>query len=222
VLRLTFSDRSVRRSLIEAAAALGVFYSLTAASRRVEVALHTMALAGLLFPLVWGRVTGRWADMGFRQDGLPGALAWGVGAGVVSGVIGYLAVPERRLAADVGRQLGVGIPMWLLLASPFQEFFFRGWLQPRWERGLGRGWGLLVATIGFTGWHYLLPIFSGSGQSSFPLYSLRGLVATFGAALVYGYAFHRTGSIVTPWLAHALSGIMFVAVGAGMFLPPGS
>jgi membrane protease YdiL (CAAX protease family) len=222
VLRSTSGERSARESsLIEAAAALGVFYAVTAASRRVEVALYAMALAGLLFPLAWGKVTGQGAEMGFTGDGLPDALAWGVGTGIVSSIIGYVTVPERSLTADVGRQLAVGIPLWLLLASPFQEFFFRGWLQPRWERGLGKGWGLLVATIGFTGWNYLLPIFGGSGQSSFPLYSLKGLAATFGAGLVYGYGFRRSGSIVAPWLAHALSGIMFVAVGASSFLPPG-
>jgi membrane protease YdiL (CAAX protease family) len=179
-----------------------------------------MALAGLVFPLAWGKVTGRWGDMGFTRDHLTGAVGWGIGTGLISCLIGYLTVPERSLAADAGRQLAVGIPVWLLLASPFQEFFFRGWLQPRWERGLGRRWGLLVATVGFTGWHYLLPIFGPSAQSSFPLYSLRGLAATFGAGLAYGYGFQRTGNLVTPWLAHALSGIMFVAIGAGSFLPP--
>jgi membrane protease YdiL (CAAX protease family) len=111
--------------------------------------------------------------------------------------------------------------MWLLLASPFQEFFFRGWLQPRWVCALGRVPGLLLATVGFTGWHYLLPIFGESARSSFPLHTARGLAATFAAGLVYGVGFQRTGSIVTPWLAHALAGIMFVALGAGRFLPAG-
>jgi membrane protease YdiL (CAAX protease family) len=111
--------------------------------------------------------------------------------------------------------------MWLLLASPFQEFFFRGWLQPRCECVLGRGWGLLAVTAGFTGWHCLLPIFGESARSSFPLYSLRGLVATFGAGLLYGYGFQRTGNVVTPWLAHALAGVMFVAIGSGSFIAAG-
>lgn len=209
------------KSLIEAVVAFGAFCFLAAVSRRVDSALHAMALAGLLFPLVWAKATGCWAEMGFRGDRIPDALLWGVGAGVISSVIGYLVVPERGLAADAGRQLAVGIPVWLLLASPFQEFFFRGWLQPRWECGLGKEWGLLVATVGFTGWHYLLPIFGASAPSSFPLYSVKGLAATFAAGLVYGYGFQRTKSIVTPWLAHALSGVMFVAIGSGSFLPPG-
>jgi membrane protease YdiL (CAAX protease family) len=181
--------------------------------------LHVTALTGLAFPLVWGKVTGRWADMGFTRQGLPAAIGWGVGSGLISCLIGFLAVPERSLASDVGLQLAVGIPMWLLLASPFQEFLFRGWLQPRYDRSLGRGLGLVVATVGFTGWHYLLPIFGASEQSSFPLYSPRGLLATFAAALAYGYGFQRTGNILTPWLAHALAGIMFVALGSGSFIP---
>jgi len=198
---------------------LVVFCGLTAASRRFDAALHVMALTGLLFPLVWGRMTGRWADVGFAKDGLGGAVAWGVGTGLVACLIGYLTVPERSLTEDVWRQLAIGAPMWLLLASPFQEFFFRGWLQPRWEQALGKRLGLVVATAGFTGWHYLLPIFGASSRSSFPLYSLRGLAATAAAGLVYGYGFQRTTNIVTPWMAHALSGIMFVAIGAGSFLP---
>lgn len=180
-----------------------------------------MALVGLLAPLAWGMATGRWSEMGFTGHRLPGAVVWGLGTGLVSCLIGYLTVSERSLTSDAGRQLAVGIPMWLLLASPFQEFLFRGWLQPRWERALGRRWGLLVATTGFTAWHVLLPIFGASAQSSFPLYSLKGLATTFAAGVAYGYGFQRTGNIVAPWLAHALSGIMFVAIGSGSFLPPG-
>jgi membrane protease YdiL (CAAX protease family) len=161
-----------------------------------------MALAGLTLPLAWGKLTGHWADMGFTRHNLTAAVRWGIGT-----------APDLRL------QLAVGIPMWLLLASPFQEFFFRGWLQPRYECSLGKRAGLLVATVGFTGWHYLLPIFDQSAQSSFPLYTLRGLVAILGAGLVYGYGFQRTRNIVTPWLAHALAGIMFVVIGSASFIP---
>lgn len=207
------------RPLVETIVVLGLFCGLTAASRRFDAALHVMALAGLLFPLMWGRITGRWADIGFTKDRLGAAVAWGVGIGLLACLIGYVTVPERSLAEDAVRQLTVGVPMWLLLASPFQEFFFRGWLQPRWEQALGKRWGLLAATAGFTAWHYMLPIFGGSSRSSFPLYSLRGLAATCAAGLVYGYGFQRTKNIVTPWVAHALSGIMFVAIGAGAFLP---
>jgi membrane protease YdiL (CAAX protease family) len=181
-----------------------------------------MALVGIAVPLVWAHSTGRWAEIGFTGRNLPGAVVWGIGIGLASCAIGFFTVSERSVTSNVGRELAVGIPMWLLLASPFQEFFFRGWLQPRWECILGKGWGLLAATAGFTGWHYLLPIFGESAQSSFPLYSVRGLLATFSAGLLYGYGFQRTDNMVTPWLAHALAGIMFVTIGAGSFVsaPP--
>ena len=208
-----------RRLLAEARLVFAFYCSLTALSRWMPPALHVTALFGLAFPLIWGWVTGRWAEMGFTCQELPTALAWGLGSGLVSCLIGFLAVPERSLAPDVGLQLAVGIPVWLLLASPFQEFLFRGWLQPRYERSLGPRLGLLVATVGFTGWHYLLPIFEAANRSSFPLYSLRGLAATFAAGLVYSHSFQRTGNIVTPWLAHAMAGTMFVALGSSSFLP---
>ncbi len=109
--------------------------------------------------------------------------------------------------------------MWLLFASPFQEFFFRGWLQPRYEQRLGERIGLFVATVGFTAWHYFLPIFGPSAQSTFPIYTLPGLAGTLAAGLIYGYGFQRTRNIVTPWLAHALTGIMFAAIGSASLFP---
>ena len=212
---------TARRCFLEALVAFALFCSLAFVSRYVPLALHVMALAGLTLPLAWGKLTGRWADMGFTRHNLTAAVAWGIGTGLASCLIGFLTVSERSLASDLRLELAVGIPMWLLLASPFQEFFFRGWLQPRYECSLGGRAGLLVATVGFTGWHYLLPIFDQSAQSSFPLYTLRGLVATLGAGLVYGYGFQRTRNIVTPWLAHALAGIMFVVIGSASFIPVG-
>jgi len=212
---------TANRHLFEALGVFGLFCALTFASRYIPAALHATAMFGLLLPLAWGTVTGQWAEMGFAVDNVASALGWGFGTGLVSCLVGFLTVPERSLAPDVGLQLAVGVPMWLLLVSPFQEFLFRGWLQPRWEWALGRRWGLLVATLAFTAWHYCLPIFGASAQSSFPLYTVKGPVATFAAGLLYGYGFQRTGSIATAWLAHAIAGIMFVALGAGSFLPAG-
>jgi membrane protease YdiL (CAAX protease family) len=210
---------TANRCLLEALVVFALFCCLTFASRYVPLALHVMALVGLAFPLGWGKMTGRWADMGFTRQNLTAAVGWGVGIGLASCLIGLLTISERSLASRLSLQLAVGIPMWLLLASPFQEFFFRGWLQPRYECRLGKTKGLLVATVGFTGWHYLLPIFEQTRQSTFPLNTPLGLVATFGAGLVYGYGFQRTGNIVTPWLAHAMAGIMFVAMGSASFIP---
>jgi len=47
---------------------------------------------------------------------------------LIEAVIGFVALPERWLPLNLGLELAVGVPLWLLVASPFQEFFFRGWL----------------------------------------------------------------------------------------------
>lgn len=131
---------------------------------------------------------------------------------LIEAVVGSIVLPERSLPPNLELELAVGVPLWLLVASPFQEFFFRGWLQSRLEDGLGKAAGLLAATAGFTVWHYCWPL---AAESSVPLTTLGGLAATFGAGLFYGYSFQRTGSILAPWLAHALSGVAFLIMGAG-------
>jgi membrane protease YdiL (CAAX protease family) len=201
--------------LIEALVGLASFCAISALGYVAPLAVSLMVLSGIALPLAWGKATGDWAGMGFTRQNAGRAIGWGLVAGVATSLIGFFAVGQRSLPPDLGLELVVGVPLWLLVASPFQEFFFRGWLQPRFEGRLGKGLGLLAATAGFTAWHYCWPL---AGQTSVPLGSLRGAAATFGAGLVYGYSFQRSGSILAPWLAHALSGITFVVIGAGSFI----
>ena len=211
----TGPDRTANTHLFQALAGAAVFCALSSLSFAVPMALSLMVLTGLALPLIWGWVTGTWEFMGFTKRNLGAALLWGLAAGLATGLLGFVVVQERSLPSDLGRELAVAVPIWLLLASPFQEFFFRGWLQPRFEHKLGKAVGLLAATAAFTAWHYCWPL---GGASSFPLYTLQGFIATFAAGLIYGYSFQRTGNIVAPWLAHALSGIRFVFLGMGSFL----
>jgi hypothetical protein len=60
-------------------------------------------------------------------------------------------------------------------------------------------------------WHYLSPIVD---LATFPLASWSGALSTFVAGLAYGYAFMRSESVVAPWLAHAIAGIVFILAGA--------
>jgi membrane protease YdiL (CAAX protease family) len=99
--------------------------------------------------------------------------------------------------------------------SPFQEFFFRGWLQSNLSHLLGKWSGLIIACLGFTLWHYLSPIVD---LAPFPLYTPAGLASTFLAGLTYGYVFSRSNNILSPWLGHAISGIMFIIIGATDFV----
>lgn len=96
------------------------------------------------------------------------------------------------------------------MASPFQEFLFRGWLQPRLSHVWGEWAGLLAANSLFTLWHYLAPFLD---ETVVPLRKPSGFISTFAAGLVYGYLFQRTKSIVALWLAHVIAGIAFIVAG---------
>jgi membrane protease YdiL (CAAX protease family) len=174
-----------------------------------------MVLVGLGLPIVWAWKTGDWEALGFGRCHLGAALGWGLGAGLVTSAVAVVLVEERMVPPKLGLELAVGIPLWLLVAGPFQELFFRGWLQSRWERAWGKGRGLLATTAVFTLWHYCWPL---AVQTAVPLTTLRGAAATLASGLVYGYAFQRTRSILAPWLAHALAGVTLICVGAGGFV----
>jgi len=92
---------------------------------------------GIGFPLLWGMKNNNWVEMGFTKPDLGKALFWSLIAGGLSSIIGLIVLPEISTPNKLWFQLGIGIPIWALVASPFQEFFFRGWLQTRFEKSLG-------------------------------------------------------------------------------------
>lgn len=206
---------STKRPLIEALIAYAAFCGLSLLSRVIPPLFFLVIVCGIALPLVWGRVTRDWAAMGFTRQRLGQALAWGLGAGLV-GVL-YITLsaqkdpfPELTL---LGLQLAIGIPLAILILSPFQEFFFRGWLQSRFEVSLGRWIGLLVTALGFALWH-LLPPFTGSPTSTLDVTSIESILTTLGMGLLFGYIFQRTRSIVAPWLAHTFWIVALILVGA--------
>jgi len=211
------ANQGTGKQLAHAIVAYAAFCGLSLLSQVTYPVFGLVALMGLALPIAWGKYTGNWAEMGFTKHRLRSALRWGVAAGILTGIMGVAVVPQRSLAPALGLQLAIGIPVWALIASPFQEFFFRGWLQPRFENVMGMRWGLLVGTACFTLWHYFAPFV---GRTTVPLDTPFGALTAFGAGLVYGIAFQRTRSILAPWLAHVLSGIAFIIVGAMDFPQP--
>lgn len=95
--------------------------------------------------------------MGFTRHNLWEALLWGLGTGVLLLAVEWFTTSDRRVAPLLWLQLGVAIPIWVLIMSPFQEFFFRGWLQPRFQDALGVWSGLIVTSISFALWHLFPP-----------------------------------------------------------------
>ena len=203
-----------RRALSEAVVALVAYCGVSVLSRIVPVLFLVVVTTGLFFPLIWGALKKDWAAMGFTRRNLGQALLWGAGAGLLLMVVIWFTT-EHKLDPFWHLQLMVGIPLWLLVMSPFQEFFFRGWLQPRFERALGLWPGLLVASVAFAVWH-LCPPFEQA--EIVPIMTLWGMAFTTAMGLVFGYVFRRTGSIVAPWLAHVLAGMTLVLSGAMAFV----
>ncbi len=207
-------DKAVKKPFLLATLAYFIFCGLSFLSRSVEPLFGLVTIIGIAFPLAWGKWTGDWASMGFCQRNLTSAIGWGVLGGILTGLIGMAVLPELSFPSNLGMQLLIGVPLWAFIASPFQEFFFRGYLQPIAQVRFGDFFGLLLANLGFTLWHYYAP-FSGS---PIPLNTVLGFTSTFLAGLVYAYVFHRTRHIVAPWLAHLLTGIIFIVVGAMDFV----
>ncbi len=208
------SQDAKRKALAEAVIAFLAFCGLSLVSRLVAPLFLLVVGAGLFFPLIWGMFTKDWRTMGFTRRNIGPGLIWGAGSGMLLMVIIWFTT-EHKLAPFFGLQLVVGIPIWLLIMSPFQEFFFRGWLQPRFEKSLGPWPGLVVTSTGFAVWH-LCPPFEQA--QIVPIMSLYGIVFTTVMGLVFGYAFQRTRNIVAPWLAHVLAGLTLVLSGAMTFV----
>ena len=197
---------------------LSLFLALSFLARTVYPLFGLVVVLGIVSPILWGVYSRSLPRLGFTGANLSKALLWGAAAGVAAGLLGLAALDETHLPPNMTQQLIIGVPLWLLVISPFQEFFFRGLMQSYLSQ-IGGDWlGLLAANVAFTAWHYLSPLFD---VATFPLASVLGSAATFLAGLIYGYSFMRSRSLVSPWLAHSVSGIIFILAGAmdlGFFL----
>ena len=214
----TNPKKETQRHLIEAVIAYAAFCGLSVLSRFVPLVFLLVVVGGIAFPLVWAKLTRDWAAIGFTRRNLRQALLWGVGAGLVFTLYIYISLPEEpSFTPMLVLQLAVGIPLWLLIMSPFQEFFFRGWIQPRFQDAMGKWIGLVVTSFCFALWH-LFPPFEGTPTSTIPVSSVSGFLSTLALGLLMGYVFQRTDNIVAPWLAHALAGISVVFFGMMSFI----
>jgi len=147
--------REKSRKLLEAIVAYLSFCGIGLISRFIPVAFLLFLLFGIAFPLLWAKISKDWEAIGFTKRNLSKALWWGLGIGIVWGVYTYAVFRgDEPLPPLWGLQVVIALPIWLLVLSPFQEFFFRGWLQARFQVTLGKWWGLVVTSLAFTFWHF--------------------------------------------------------------------
>ncbi len=207
-----------RNLFVEAVIGYGMFCALGLVSRFIPLVFVLFIAYGIVFPLVWARLTNNWNALGFSKRNLSSALMWGFVAGVIWAIYTYLFFrQDDPLPPLWGLQTAIAIPIWLLVMSPFQEFFFRGWLQPRVGIVFGKWPGLVITSLAFTLWHFF-PQLEGTATATLPLSSPLGVVSTFGAGMLFGYLFQKTENILAPWLAHAIGGIALVLIGGMSFI----
>lgn len=213
------ASRTQRRSLLlGTAAGYAAFVLLGVLSRFVPACFALMILVGLVAPLVAARRQVPPTTLGYRRAGLGAALLWALGIGAAMALVTVAAYGWPSTTPPLlGVQLVVGVVVWPLLFSPFQENVFRGWMQPRLERALGGRAGLLVTSAAFAGWH-LAPPLSGTATSTISFGTPVALATAFVLGLLTGWARQATGGMVAAWLGHALAGLVLVACGQMTFV----
>lgn len=207
-----------RRALIEAAVVYVVFCGISYMSRLAPAFFALMIFFGIAFPILWNKLMHVPGGLGFTRRNAGAAVGWGVVSGVLFGLF-TLAVygVSRPMPPLLAVQIAIGLPVWLLFMSPFQEFLFRGWLQPHLQVALGRWPGLMTASLAFTLWHFFPPL-AGTLTATLPIHSPSGLLSALVLGVVMGYGYDRTRNMLAPWLGHAIAGLALVFIGMMTFL----
>ena len=191
-------------------------------------------VAALLFVLVPDRALRArgepWQDYGLPWWGIGDARTWGAwGRGSAIGVgVSLVVLPTFAAALVAGARLS-GIPLefrptlppGFALAAAVQlvavaipeELFYRGWLQTAWGRG-GPSRRVLGVTIG-PGFLATQALFAAGHLVSLDPARL----LTFFPGLLFGWLRARTGGVVAPAVAHALSNLLVLLLEASVTSP---
>jgi membrane protease YdiL (CAAX protease family) len=203
------------KALIESIIAVAIFFTVSYLSRLVLPLFGLVVLSGIIFPLIWAKVKKDWPSIGFTKKSTGKAFLLGIGSGTVIFVYllfdGFKSMPV--FTDMLGLKLAVNIPAWIIIVAPFQEFFFRGWLQTKLQKSTGKWQGFVIASILFTLWHYLPP-FGESFTSNISIYSVAGFITVLVFGFIWGFVYLiSNNNIIAPWISHTMAGIVAVIIG---------
>jgi len=201
--------------LIEAIIALAIFCIISYISRFIVPLFGIVVIGGIVFPLIWAKVKKDWTSIGFTKKSIGKAFLWGIGSGTI--IFLYLLFDGFRNIPTfpdmIGLKLAVNIPVWIIIAAPFQEFFFRGWFQTKLQKSTGKWIGFVITSVLFALWHYLPP-FEGSSTSNISIYSVGGFFTVLVFGLIWGFVYLISdNNIIAPWISHTMTGIAVVVIG---------
>ena len=179
------------------------------------------------FPLIW--VFGvRRQPIRFRRPGSAGAAAGLLfGAAVFAAILlayhawlgpaGLLAPAGKAMAAKVAG-FGVASPVafagmavfYAMLHSFLEEYYWRWFLFGQLRR-LTPAWAAVVlSSLAFTSHHVIvLAAYFGWRSPETAVFSLGVVVG----GMVWAWIYHRSGSLLGPWLSHALADAALFTVG---------
>jgi membrane protease YdiL (CAAX protease family) len=180
------------------------------------------------FPLAWTA----WSTGRFPWPSRPGRRGAGIGlafgvavlagalalhgavlrpAGVVDG--GVAAAVQAKVAAfgvtSPARFLALGA-FYSLLHSAAEEYYWRWFVFGELRRALGASTALTASSLAFAA-HHLIILGTFFGWTS-PWTTALTLAVAVGGAF-WAWLYHRSGSLLGPWLAHALVDAAIFAVG---------
>jgi membrane protease YdiL (CAAX protease family) len=130
----------------------------------------------------------------------------GLPAGLASALSPYVGAPVFSFRLPENLALAAALQL-LVVALP-EELFYRGWLQTAWARlAPERGVTVLGARLGH-GFFATQALFAAGHLVSGQPWRL----ATFFPGLFFGWLRARTGSVVAPIVAHALSNLLLLTL----------
>ncbi len=204
-----------KKELIEAAIATAIFFAISYLSRFVIPMFGLVVISGIAFPLIWAKIKKDWTSIGFTKKSIGKAFLWGTGSGLL--IFLYLLFDGFRnlpvFTDMLALKMAVNIPAWIIIVAPFQEFFFRGWLQTKLQISISRWPGFIIASAVFTVWHYLPP-FEGTATSNISIYSVTGFFTVLALGFVWGFVYLiSNNNIIAPWISHTFAGLAAVVIG---------
>jgi membrane protease YdiL (CAAX protease family) len=194
-------------------------------SAAVQAAFMAEKIVQFAFPAVWVVMIRRQKLQFVKPSSAGVAEGLALGVAVLAGMLllyfhwlkpaGYLGIAAVAIRAKA-TMLGMGSPTRFILGgvllssihSLLEEYYSRWFLFGRLRRFMPVAAAVLLSSLAFTAHHViLLAVFFGGWSWATIFFSL--CVAIGGAA--WAWIYHRSGSLLGPWLSHLL-------IDAGIFV----
>jgi membrane protease YdiL (CAAX protease family) len=209
------------------------FILLNGADKQLQQTAYAIGkLIQFTLPVVWVCLIKRER----QQLRLPSA--WSIAVGIVFGLIIaaamqviYYSVPQvfDAPAAEVRKKVesfGIGSPVAFVLFAVFvsaihsllEEYYWRWFAFGQLARGCRLPIAIAISSIAFAAHHVLvLGLYFGYSGATWPLTWLFSLAIVIGGAF-WAWLYHRSDSLVAPWLSHILIDAAIFAIGYKMVM----